>query len=98
MRLTRSLATPSCHAAQACPLQPVGDRIKEIGKRHAGNEGQQDGREKHQEYDEDRERHQPEKELTAQADRTDILSHVRLRVVFSPRPIVAAMLRCRTRR
>ena len=46
------------------PLEPVGDRVEQIGERHAQDEGQQDVAEDPQEEEQGRERAEPERRLT----------------------------------
>ena len=56
-------------AGQTEPLQPVGDRIEEIGQHHAGDEGQQDVAEDIEEQrQQDGRADQPEENLPAERD------------------------------
>ena len=56
-------------ARQPDPLQPVGDRIEEIGKHHAGHERQQDVAEDVEQDCKDDGRYRPEADLPAKSRR-----------------------------
>ena len=67
-------------ARQAEPLQPVGDRIEEIGQHHAGDEGQQDAAEDIEEERQEDGADQPEADLAAEcAGRSGSAAAARLR-------------------
>lgn len=76
------------HAAQTQAFKPVSHRIKEIGNRHAGDEGQQDRAEDIKEDDEEDEHYQPEENLTLETVAADMLWH-RFPADHSPPPNAA---------
>ncbi len=65
-----------CHqAAEPQTLQTVGHGIKEIGDRHAGDKGQQDGAEDIEKDDEEDEHAQPEEDLPFETCSADLMWH-----------------------
>ena len=64
-------------AAELVGLQPVADRVQEIGHRHAGDEGQQDAAEEVKHQEEDGDADQPEAQFPPDGHRSPSMSSAR---------------------
>ena len=66
--ITATITTEAIGTAEAQPLQPLDQRIEQIGEHHAGDERQQHVVQQPQQGDEDQQRADPENELAPQRD------------------------------
>ena len=84
-------------ARQAEPLQPVGDRIEEIGEHHAGHEGQQDLAEDVEEHRDHDRGDGPEADLPAKPRRQRRIRSQIIRCGAAPSPLPVMCLSQGTR-